>query len=81
MCWRNNPDSEDDNANQDQILPIGHPANDKCAEIVTKRPSKKMCVTHSNVNLHIEPIVKDDPEPKIEIIHANAIEKTNGHFV
>ena len=63
---------------QDQnkiILPNGN--NEKSE---TKRPSKKMCATHSNVKKHVElPIVENNSN--IEIIRATAIEKKNGHFV
>ena len=70
------------NPNEDQnkiILPNGN--NEKSE---TKRPSKKMCATHSNVKKHVElPIVENNSisGANIEIIRATAIEKNNGHFV
>ena len=64
---------------QNKILPNGN--NEKSE---TKRPSKKMCATHSNVKKHVElPIVENNSNSgaNIEIIRATAIEKNNGHFV
>ena len=70
--------------NPEQNIPNGN--NDKSE---TKRPSKKMCANHSNVKLHVEPILEDSGA-NIEIIRASVIQeknygvnlaKNNGHLV
>ena len=75
MCKNANPE---ESPNQDQEANIPNGNNDKSE---TKRPSKKMCANHSNVKLHVEPILEDSGA-NIEIIRASVIqEKNNGHFV
>ena len=62
---------------QEQNIPNGN--NENKSE--TKRPSKKMCANHSNIKLHVEPILEDSGA-NIEIMRASVIqEKSNGHFV
>ena len=74
MCKNATPE---ESPNQENNIPNGN--NDNKSE--TKRPSKKMCANHSNVKLHVEPILEDSGA-NIEIIRASVIqEKNNGHFV
>jgi len=81
MC-KTDLNENETNPIQDQNKIILPNVNNEKSE--TKRPSKKMCATHSNVKKHVElPIVENNSNSgaNIEIIRATAIEKNNSHFV
>jgi len=85
MCKMDlNENETNPNQDQNKILPNVEIPNGNNEKSETKRPSKKMCATHSNVKKHVElPIVENNSNSgaNIEIIRATVIEKNNGHFV